>query len=63
MQVLQKIWEEKLGLIDACVRLIQGIYVTLSLPGPRSDHFINSPYNSNTLSSRQLMRIRKIITI
>ena len=27
----------------------------------RSDHFINSPYNFNTLLSRQVMRIKKII--
>ena len=28
---------------------------------PRSDQHVNSPYNSNTLSSRQVMRIKKII--
>ena len=26
-----------------------------------SDHYINSPYNLKTLSSRQVMRIKKII--
>ena len=29
---------------------------------PRSNHFINSPYNFDTLSSRQVMRIKKIIS-
>ena len=28
---------------------------------PRSDQHINSPYNSNTLSRRQVMRIKKMI--
>ena len=28
---------------------------------PRSDQYINSPYNFSTLSSRQVMRIEKII--
>ena len=27
----------------------------------RSDQYINSPYNFNTMSSRQVMRIKKII--
>ena len=28
---------------------------------PRSDQYLNSPYNSNTLSSRQVIGIKKII--
>ena len=27
---------------------------------PKSDPYVNSPYNFNTLSSRQVMRIKKI---
>ena len=30
---------------------------------PRSDQYINSPYNFNILSSRQVMRIEKIINL
>ena len=30
---------------------------------PRSDQYINSPFNYNTLSSRQVMRIKKIINL
>ena len=28
---------------------------------PRSDKYVNSPYNFNILSSRQVMRVKKII--
>ena len=30
---------------------------------PKSDQYINSPFNFNTLSSRQVMRIKKIINL
>ena len=33
----------------------------LSQGTPMIDQYINSPYNFNTLSSRQLMRMKKII--
>ena len=33
----------------------------VNLLTPRSDQFINSPYIFNTLSGRQVMRIKKII--
>ena len=37
------------------------IKVSINPLTPRSDQYVNSPYNFNTLLSRQVMRIKKII--
>ena len=36
-------------------------YPSINPLSPRSDQYVNYPYNFNTLSSRQLMRNKKII--
>ena len=39
----------------------EGLLENINPLTPRSDQNINSPYNFNTLSSRKIMRIEKII--
>ena len=36
-------------------------HITVNPLNPRSDQYVNSPDNFNTLSSRQVVRIKKII--
>ena len=51
-----------LGQVDMIqVQGLIEIVVLVLHPGMISDQHINSPYNFNTLSSRQVMRIKKII--
>ena len=38
------------------------IEVSVNPLTPKSDQYITSPYNFNTLSSRQVMRIKKLST-
>ena len=44
--------------IRECVNKLSGWFNPFT---SRSDYHVNSPYNFNTLSSRQVMRIKKII--
>ena len=52
----------------ACGKLFAAIVITMYFDlsvtkplTPRSDRYVNSPYNFNTLSSRQVMKMKKII--
>ena len=48
------------GWVNVDMALLKIVLLFYPLP-PRSDQYINSPYNFNTMSSRQVMRIKKII--